>query len=104
MDLNVGIIKLYSEEVLEKLKYCYPEWVSEPTKLELSLMLNGGCTFYQYGSLPYVYGLNLKELKSELNDTELDLYMDWFSRFADLLALTSYKQKWYIDRILEFKI
>lgn len=46
MDLNVGIIKLYSEEVLEKLKWCYPEWVSEPTKLELSLMINGGCTFY----------------------------------------------------------
>ena len=35
MDEDVGIIKLYEDEVIERLKSCYPLWGSYPTKMEL---------------------------------------------------------------------
>ena len=72
-------------------------------------MVNGGCVFYQYELLPYVYLLGLKGPDVHVNINEFDqgtlmCFIRWFSRFADLLARTSYRQQWYKDIMLGFKL
>lgn len=77
-----------------------------PSRDDVELMVNGGCVFYQFGSHPYVYGLGLKTGNEGkvLQDEDLPHLIGWFSRFADLLTLTSYKQTWYKDIIVQFEL